>query len=359
MSHPPDIAFRFFPSLHYESRLWATVGLLGLGALLQLFLDWWVGAPCIIVAGCMLIPKGIDNRPEFGSQSDIRWEKVTDQEMRMCMGKIKASETWARKNNLGRGIVFLLILLFLAGIALMIPSFIWKGLELDLIADSAFFNSHLHVALGFDAMVLSFCLLLGSVRSWIPSRLQIHLTAIMNALNYVQQMASPSLIFEPMLEIMDTPKGKVPRDARLMIRVKNAPEGFLGIQIQVSTNTVQGTSFPYLYGCILAKNPLGLFSHVTPHLGSTPRARSAQDRKNKDSRLPTYEGCVVEMEADEEVDVVVVRQITFGTGYKTGASQQIQVVATCLKLAALCLSSLEHARVRIRPPSLPVPSESH
>jgi len=354
MAGEQKISFRFFSSLTYDKRIWTMVILLGVGALLQLFLEWWwLGAPFIVLGGCMLIPKGIDNRPEFGRESEARWEKVTDQEMGFCLEKTQDSQNWAKQGNLGCGAKLLLLLLFLAGAFLMVPAFVLQAMDLDFLANSPIYGSRLRLPVGFDAIVLAVCLLSGRVKAWVPSRMETHLSAIINVLEYLQQTANPSMVVEPMLEVMDTPKGKVPRDARLMVKFKNAPDAFLGVQVQVSTNVVQGTSYPYLYCCILARTSLGLLDHVHPHLGSPPRPRSAQDKKNKDKRLPTYEGCVVELDSDEEVDVVVVRQITFGTGYKTGPSQQIQVVATTLQLTGLLLAAIQHSRVRIRPPALP------
>ena len=354
MASEREISFRFFPNLKYDTRIRKMAVLLGVGALLQLFLEWWwLGAPFIVVAGSMLVPKGINNRPEFGRESQAQWERVTDLEMGLCLEKVRDSEEWAKKGNLGCGAKSLLLLAFLGGCFLMVPLFVLEGLELTFLTNSELYRSHLRLAVGFDAAVLSLCLLLGRVKAWVPSRMELHLSAIMNVLEYVKQRPNPSMVLEPMLEIMDTPRGKVPRDARLMIKFKNAPDAFLGVQVQVSTNVVQGTSYPYLYCCILARTPLALFDYVHPHLGAPPRPRSAQDRKNKDKRLPTYEGCVVEMDSDGDVDVVVVRQISFGTGYKTGPAQQVQVVASALQMTGLCLAAIQHSRVRIRPPALP------
>ncbi len=58
----------------------------------------------------------------------------------------------------------------------------------------------------------------------------------------------------PLLALMEHRRGKVPVDARLMIRPKEDDgSGLIGVQVQVCLNNVRGKDYPYLYCVVLAK----------------------------------------------------------------------------------------------------------
>ena len=137
-------------------------------------------------------------------------------------------------------------------------------------------------------------------------------------------MSAPSDIqVLPMLSTRETREGgTVPMDARLMLKFLNAPEFFLGMQIQISMNNVQGKDYPYLYCVLIAKQEAKFF------------------RKNKDRIKSPTRKVIIENSQSEDVDVLVVRQRTSRTsGYHTNVSAATTVVYTALNLARDLLKS--------------------
>jgi hypothetical protein len=58
----------------------------------------------------------------------------------------------------------------------------------------------------------------------------------------------------PLLALVEHRRGKVPVDARLMLRpVQDDGSGLIGIQVQVCLNNVRGKDYPYAYCVVLAK----------------------------------------------------------------------------------------------------------
>jgi hypothetical protein len=93
--------------------------------------------------------------------------------------------------------------------------------------------------------------------------------------------------------------GDVPHDVKAMLQFDNAPPAFLGLQMQVAINSVNGSDYPYFYCVLVAKPELGLLDKPMP---SPPR------------------GITVEPKRQGEVDVAVIRQTTTkDSGYSTSA----------------------------------------
>ena len=111
--------------------------------------------------------------------------------------------------------------------------------------------------------------------------------------------------------------GQVPVDVKAAIRFPDGPPGFLGLQMQIAINSVQGSDYPYFYGVLVAQPTFGDLRVAPP-----PR------------------GMVVEPSRDADVNVAVVRQATTKkSGYHTdhGAARRILAFA------------LEQAREQLRP----------
>jgi hypothetical protein len=96
----------------------------------------------------------------------------------------------------------------------------------------------------------------------------------------------------------DRDTGKdIPVDVKALLLREDAPESFLGLQMQVSINSVQGADYPYFYCVIVGRPELGL---QFAELGGRP------------SNL------VVEPSHENGVDVIVIRQrTTKKSGYET------------------------------------------
>lgn len=88
-----------------------------------------------------------------------------------------------------------------------------------------------------------------------PSQLEKKGAALEIARATIQKVASGTFDFVPMVALREGARGKYPVDARLMLRpTQDDDTGFLGVQLQVSINTVQNVDYPYLYAVILGKD---------------------------------------------------------------------------------------------------------
>jgi hypothetical protein len=88
-----------------------------------------------------------------------------------------------------------------------------------------------------------------------PSQLTKKGAALAIAREAIQGVARGIFDFVPLLALCEGKRGKYPVDARMMLRPAHDDEtGFLGVQLQVSINTVQGSEYPYLYAVILGKD---------------------------------------------------------------------------------------------------------
>ncbi len=122
--------------------------------------------------------------------------------------------------------------------------------------------------LGFEAMVRLFAvavvlllpLWLNGIRTtWNPSELRLKGEALDQARQAMTGRVEGELDVVPMLALREGRKGKYPVDARMMLRPsEDDGSGFLGVQVQVALNNVQGTDYPYLYCVVLGKEGFNL-----------------------------------------------------------------------------------------------------
>jgi len=92
-------------------------------------------------------------------------------------------------------------------------------------------------------------------------------------------------------------KAQVPSDVKAILLFHNASPDFLGLQMQISINSVQGSDFPYFYCVLVAKPEFGGFHQC---LKTGPR------------------GITVEVSSEKGADVCVIRQATTkNSGYHT------------------------------------------
>lgn len=183
------------------------------------------------------------------------------------------------------------------------------------VASGVRFGGDAFVRLGLAAVLLIVPLWLNGIRTtWNPSELR----KKGEALAVAREVAKEEKGFEPvpMLALREGPRGKYPVDARLMLRpASDDGSGFLGVQVQVAMNNVQGTDYPYLYAVVLGKSPFRL-----------PPARGRHRRPEGRVEL------VYEKGRDEGVDFLVIRQHadTQG-GWHTEPEHIRDIVAVALK----------------------------
>ncbi len=147
----------------------------------------------------------------------------------------------------------------------------------------------LGAVLGFDAMVrlagaavvLLLPLWVNGIRTtWNPSELRLKGEALDRARRAVAGEIAGELDVVPLLALREGRRGKYPVDARMMLRpAEDDGSGFLGVQVQVALNNVQGTDYPYLYCVVLGKEGFRL-----------PRARRRHQRPDGVVELVTERG---------------------------------------------------------------------
>ena len=99
----------------------------------------------------------------------------------------------------------------------------------------------------------------GMRTTWNPSELRKKGQALAVARATLQEVGGKDFDLVPLLALREGRRGHYPVDARLMARPAHEDaSGFLGVQVQVSMNNVQGTDYPYLYAVILGKDAFRL-----------------------------------------------------------------------------------------------------
>lgn len=120
------------------------------------------------------------------------------------------------------------------------------------------FDPAWRMALGSTALLLP--LWFNGIRTtWNPSELRKKGEALASALAAVKGEGGTDFDPVPMLALREGKQGKYPVDAKLMLRpATDDGSGFLGVQVQVAMNSVQGTDYPYLYAVVLGRGDFRL-----------------------------------------------------------------------------------------------------
>ncbi len=187
--------------------------------------------------------------------------------------------------------------------------------------------------LAIDAAILLLPLwFTGQVRPWEPPNMTMKLEQLMGI--FYEAEKDGDVEVSPSLMVRDTGRtgdGPVPVDARMILVPKEAPDGFYGIQVQVSTNKVQSNVYPYTYCVILAEPGFGL-SQKASALISDPSGYGISDIVN---------GIVTEIKEEPDAEILVVRQDTDirTDGYTTSVEDAKRVYNAARNLARKILDS--------------------
>ncbi len=141
-----------------------------------------------------------------------------------------------------------------------------------------------------------------------------------------------------------TAQGSVPVDCKLMIKFRDSDKNFMGIQVQTTLNSVQGTKYPYTYCVLIAKPEFGIREKIkqfieTPPPGGFSVGLFGDSNAKKEAKFARYRGCVIESKTEKDVQIVVVRQNTSGTGYRTSPEQAAVVFGAAHSLAVRVLQT--------------------
>lgn len=316
-----EIAFVFAKSMPYGPRMAVVAAALLCGLSVQLLFSFWLGLLLLALASAMGMVSGYDSKPDTGRE--IKWERVTPDEYRKIIEKADALKKWDSDafdiSNPAGTAVFLLAVLacfaaYFAVLARMeLPEGFWKYL-------------------GIDAAVLLLPLWLTGIRDYLKKdRLVIKINLLQQVLRLLEAPSDVQVF--PTLGLQYVAGGKhSPDDARLLVKLLGAPEEFMGLQVQVSINSVKGTDFPYLYCVLIAKKGSGFLDGYEkfkageePGLGASVLSFLG---------LSSSRGLVYEKSPSPEVDVLVIRQhADRNGGYSTSPDQAWKVVTAGVNVA--------------------------
>ncbi len=342
------LQFMIAPGMPVGTRLWWIAGLLMAGFAVQFVFSVILGW-LVFFAGCLLgIIRSKGLRPVVAR--DGEWVTTTIEELEQIEKLSLRVKHWQERTNGFRATSGGGCALFFVGMigvfvsTFLISEFIDGGPGVALLLSRAFaaplrggFVAPIWAADLFTLFIPIW--LAGSLSAWEPPELPRKAGYLLDI--YRQHKEQPELEFAPSLYVHPREERSVPTDARLMIKFKDAPKEFMGVQVQISLNSVQGTKYPYGYCVLLARKEFELIPKAQPYLQEGDKGglfglfRSASDRKELDHEQ--FAGSIAEVEQQPEVDVVVVRQIAVGRGYHTSESEALEVVSDALNLAQLVL----------------------
>jgi hypothetical protein len=281
------VVFHVWKSLKYETRVMLSIGLILIGFGFQLFqLKVIPGIFLILLGNLFLLVKGYNNRVDTGGYDpNADWQKVEGDKLQEILQLNEKSKQWDRSAidiTSGPGVGTLIILL----VALVVPYFLvpWQWLEI------------LNIVV-FDAavMLLPFWVT-GIKRILTTPKLIAKIELYQTLLKKMDAALQEHKIGYYML--MKGKEAKIPNDIKIKVAVKNQPEGILGLYAQVSTNSVNGTDFPYFYVVLVSKKEFDLYKYHRSLRVSRP--------------------IIKEFDTKRDVNVLILRQHTTKTsGYHT------------------------------------------
>ena len=295
----------------YNARLALVLGLWATGLIVQAVLGWILPGAAVILAGTILaLTRGYSNEPPGRLQGEKRWETVTLERFERIAQLDAESRRWDRSAWIDATNPWgcLTGLLLLAAVIVASASLGTVSIQLA-------------GACAADAAALFAPFWITGIRRYYHcTELMIRVGALQNIVSRVSGSGAGGLTAVPMLELQKTTAGDIPQDVKLIVQFNDAPENFLGIQVQVSLNNVQGTKYPYLYCVILARPDFGLKKW---NLQSDARGEKITTEYKKTS----------------ELELIVVRQTTTQkSGYHTNRSAQIRVFDAALEICRRNLS---------------------
>jgi len=335
-----DKQFSIAAKMPLKTRYGLIFGLAIVGFTLQMLVNIILGLLFLVPAMLFCLSKGINSKPSLHGSPE--WKAVTIDEFKKVQELFDAADKFKQRSGAfslssskGCGGCFMFCVLVGFG-AMMLSA------AVPAVSESAAFEpiargGALSVLFVLDALALVAPLwLFGSIKTWEPPQLRKR----MGQLNFIYEKSkgATDLDFIPNLLIRQSDKGDVPIECKLTANIKEAPEGFLGIQIQTSLNSVQGTIYPYTYCVLVAKPELGMLAKAKrlveiPPAGGFRAGLLATDNEKKESKFARYYDALIELKKENDVEIVVVRQNTKGTGYKTSPDEAYRVFTVAYDLA--------------------------
>ena len=295
-----EVQFHLFPGLSYVLRMLVALGVVASGFLVQAATDnFWVGLPLLFVGSILLTVKGHHNRVEAGAFDPAAdWEIVSadklDEILALDRKMLDWNQSWMDVTN-SRGILGLVLLLGPLVVIYYFEFNVAKSIEIFLINAAVLLTPHWVTGLRDVARKPKLIVKIGALKD-------------------VRKQAEP-LLKNARVSVLMLLSGKprMPDDIKLKIEVPDTAPEFLGIYLQVVTNEVKGTEFPYVYCVLVARQGYGLLE------------------RTKDYQPPNK--VVKETKLENEVEIVILRQHTTKTsGYHTDEAAAYTILRAALEL---------------------------
>ncbi|MGD9379146.1 MAG: hypothetical protein PVI51_01110 [candidate division WOR-3 bacterium] len=298
MSEPR--VYLFFDKIGSRLRSLVSVLLIVAGFLVQLSTrNILAGMPFIVMCVLLNLIKGISIKK--AAPVDLRWKEVTPDRIDQVLDHCRKVKKF-RSQNLGCFIGIVIVMIFFIGFLFPVLS--------DLSAPFSLLAAIIDAVVLFSGVMLS-----GRKSAWMPHALDIKAGIVKRFLESPMINSDPAIHAMPYLEIGHTEEGDYPNDVRFLVKFKDAPDALIGLQGQISINTVKSRAYPYFYTVVIAR----------------PEFRLLDKFKSLKSAL---DNITLETKKTREVDVVVVRQTTTKTsGYHTNEKTQDNIMLNSIRLA--------------------------
>jgi hypothetical protein len=230
----------------------------------------------------------------------LKWQEVTPEKVEYVLAHCRRIKKF-RSHNLGC-FIGLIISFFVLG-SFLFPLF------RELSVPFPFTATVVNAVILFSGLMLS-----GRKSAWMPYALDIKAEIVKRIIETPAIKNDPSLQVIPYLEVGEAEQGSFPNDARVLVKFREAPEEFIGLQGQISINTVKSKQYPYFYVVLLARPAFGLL------------------KKFKSLKV-SLEKVTIEQKRAGEVDVIVMRQHTTKTaGYHTNRKAQDYILQNGIRI---------------------------
>lgn len=309
------------------------------GFAIQMMYSIFWGWACVFVAVLLGLVRKESNEPSISHESE--WTNVTMDEFQAAGDLLKKTDRWRSKTSafscggcaLGAAVILGVVL-----VASILGAFADVDVTEDLVTRPVTQGGSVALVFAIDALTLILPVwIFGGAAAWEPPDMRKKI----NQLTHIYEGLSrvPDLQWQPSMLVAKTNGGSVPLDCRLTAKLRDSDPNFIGIQMQTSLNYVQGTAYPYTYAVLIAKPEFCLIEKAKqvvdmPPEGGFGGGRLGDANEQKEAIYPRFEGVIVELDTEKDVEIAVVRQGTGGGGYRTSEERALNVVRIGLRLAS-------------------------
>ncbi|UCD05526.1 MAG: hypothetical protein JSV98_10525 [candidate division WOR-3 bacterium] len=298
--------YLLFDKISPRLRILVSVILIAAGFLIQVSTRHILaGMPFVILCALLNVVKSVSVKKPMPDKTE--WQQVTPKKIDEVLEHCRKIKKF-RSGNLGCLIGFVIFLVFAGG-------FLFPVIQ------------ELSVPFPLVATVVNACVLFiglglsGRRTAWMPRALDTKVAIVKGIIDSPLVKNDPSVQGIPYLEMGHAQQGIFPNDTRILIKFKDGPEDFIGVQGQISINSVKSRNYPYFYVVLIARPGFGLFEKFA-------------------ALKVALNNVTIEKKKTKEVDVIVVRQTTTKTsGYHTDGKMQNYILTSSVKAAKRLLST--------------------